>query len=225
MSTKPLSQLLDTQDPALPLIKEWMRSARNSAEVLPVERSQGEQTLLTLQVTTRSPLGALAYETGGILIDDGWLRFLGAGSDRMTGNLVTWNGFDGNASVTILKGAMVVAHDAVGGFFAINGGAFKGESRNIFYLAPDTLAWEDLQRSYSDFLRWALQGDLERFYQNARWSGWRNDVKKVHGDQGISIYPPLWANGGPLETRSRRVVPMLELWDVNLQGLPKSSAE
>ncbi|WP_255490641.1 DUF2625 family protein [Dysgonomonas sp. 511] len=28
-------------------------------------------------------MGAIVYETGGLLIDDGWIRVLGAGSDRM----------------------------------------------------------------------------------------------------------------------------------------------
>ena len=66
-----LEELINLNDPALPLIREWISSARNQVEVLPAERCRSEQTFLGLQVTTRSTLGALAYETGGLLVDGG----------------------------------------------------------------------------------------------------------------------------------------------------------
>ena len=33
---------------------------------------------------------------------------------------------------------LLVADDVLGGFFAINGGAFDGKAGNIFYYAPDS---------------------------------------------------------------------------------------
>src|SRR5262245_55149646 len=39
---------------------------------------------------------------------------------------------------------LVVAHDAIGGVFAVNGGGLNGRPGNVFYFAPDSLAWEDL---------------------------------------------------------------------------------
>ncbi len=65
-------------------------------------------------------MGAVALETGGVLIDDGWVRELGGAADTSC-NLALWNQRDGKLR---LPGALVVANDPVGGFFAINGGAF-----------------------------------------------------------------------------------------------------
>src|SRR5262245_42097796 len=65
MSQRSLDQLTEAEDPAWPLIGRWVADARQAVEVLPAEREQAETTLVALQVTTRSPLGALALETGG----------------------------------------------------------------------------------------------------------------------------------------------------------------
>jgi len=65
---------------------------------------------------------------------------------------------------------------------------------------------------YSDFLRWALQGDLEKFYEGLRWQEWQAEVSKLGGDQAFSIYPFLWAKGPPIGERSRTAVPMAELF-------------
>ncbi len=102
----------------------------------------------------------------------------------------------------------------MGGFFALNGGAFPGVTGPTHYLAPDTLGWEDLGMSYSQLLYWAATGDLAGFYENARWPGWQGEVRALSGDRGMPIYPPLWAEGGPVSERSWRPVPMIELWGV-----------
>lgn len=49
-------------------------------EILPRDPAAAEAELVKTQVTTRSVMGAVVYETGGILIDRGWLRILGSGS-------------------------------------------------------------------------------------------------------------------------------------------------
>ncbi len=177
--------------------------------------------LLHLQVTTRSPMGAIALETGGILIDRGWLRFLGSGHERMRGSLLTWNANGGMIESHLLKNAFIVAHDVVGGFFALNGGAFAGKLGTAFYFAPDTLKWEDTKKSYSDLLSWALSGDVGLFYQSMRWPDWENDISSLSGDRGISIFPFLFTEKGiPVSERSRRSVPLDELWRLHLDLAP-----
>lgn len=212
MARKSVAELLDTNDPAWPMIQEWFATARNRVEVLPRNEQQAAETLHHLQVTVRSPLGAIAYETGGVLVDSGWLRLLGSGSQRMSGSLRSWN--DGTIDTFGLSGkAIVVAYDAVGGFFALNGGAFRGDPGHVHYLAPDTLEWEDLEMSYSDFLSWAVTGDLKTYYSDSRWPGWKEQVAPLPGDRGILIYPPLWAaEGGQLTERTKKPVPVTELW-------------
>jgi len=219
MSERSLGKLLDTDDPAWPLVCQWIADARNAVETLPVERTVGEQTLLFLQVTAHSPLGALALESGGIVIDHGWLRLLGAGSGRLQDGLCEWN----QRAVAQIGERQarypelcLVAHDAAGGFFALNGGAWDGRPSSVFYFAPDTLRWEDLGTSYSGFLQWALAGDLAQFYATMHWPEWERDVAAIADDQGYSIYPPLWMQGEPIADRSRQAVPMRELWGVQM---------
>ena len=111
---RPLGELIDSEDPALPLVRQWLAEAERPYELLsPSDAREG--VLFDLQVTTRSPMGAIAYETGGVLVDHGWLRILGAGNPKLPRNLAEWN--RGRSS-----GYLLVADDVVGGFFAINGG-------------------------------------------------------------------------------------------------------
>jgi len=213
MQRRSLKELINTEDPGWPLVQEWIAAARNQVEVLDIDRARGEEVLLHLQVTTRSPMGAVVLETGGILVDHGWLRFLGSGHQRMRGDLQSWNSNRDLLEGHLLKGGLVIAHDAVGGFFALNGGAFPGKPGTAFYFAPDTLRWETTNKSYSDLLAWALSGDLQRFYGNMRWPGWENDLASLTGDQGMSIYPFLFTREGvSAAERSWRPVPMDELW-------------
>jgi hypothetical protein len=230
MQRRSLAELVSGVESSWPMLREWFAAARNPVEILPGERDRGEATLLGLQVTDRSPLGAVALETGGILFDHGWLRFLGSGSERMRGTLLGWNGMGDRPIESPLSGALVVAHDAVGGFSALNGAAFPGEAGSTWYRAADTLGWEDLGLSYSHLLYWAATGDLAGFYASARWPGWEGEVRALSGDRGLSIYPPLWADGGPVSERSRRPMPMTELWGVQndiasrIRGLPSPGA-
>ena len=65
---------------------------------------------------------------------------------------------------------------------------------------------------YSDFIWWALTGDLAKFYEASRWPNWQADVAALGGDQGIAVYPFLWAEGGSIAERSREVVPASEIF-------------
>ena len=213
-----LNELRDVKDPAWPVLQGWIKNARNHTELLPTEKLNGEATLVQLQVTAGSILGAVASETGGLLVDGGWLRILGAASTRLPGGLNAWNG-RGEPSIAepSLENGLIVGYDVLGGFFAVNGGAFNGPPGNVFYFAPDTLDWEDMRIGYSAFLRWVLDGDLAKFYETGRWPGWQEEVAPVDGDRGITVYPFLWAReGGPVEKRHRGVVPMKELWAVQM---------
>jgi len=49
-----LNELLDSEDPAFPLIKQWASEADLPVELLPPSAGRAD-VLLSLQVTTRSP--------------------------------------------------------------------------------------------------------------------------------------------------------------------------
>jgi hypothetical protein len=189
-----------------------------SVQVLPAERTKAEEALLQLQVTLRSPMGAVVYHTGGLLIDHGWLRVLGSGSDRMGRSLPGWNQgrapVDANGRPTLV----LVADDVLGGLFAVNGEALGEKQGEMFYLAPDTLQWESLSMGYTDFLAWALSPRLSEFYLDLRWPNWQDEVATLTGDQAVSVYPFVWATGPPLGQRSRKSIPVDELFRL-MQGI------
>src|SRR5262249_10892670 len=106
---RPVQELINADDSAWPLVQEWVAAAVRPVEVLPPSEAR-EEALYQTQVTTRSPMGAVVYETGGILIDGGWLRVLGSGHSRLTRTLPGWNGERAD-------GYLLVADDVVGGFF------------------------------------------------------------------------------------------------------------
>jgi hypothetical protein len=217
-----LTELVDTNEPGWPVVEQMIANAKNRVEVLPAVPDDGARTLVSLQVTTRSPMGAIAYQTGGLLIDHGWIRLLGSGHPRLPRDLWRWNCEDGDSSRQRLPGALLIADDAVGGFFALNGDAFQCKHGSVFYLAPDTLRWEDLDRGYTDFINFLFVGDLEKFYGPQRWRGWEADVEALAGDRAFNFYPFLWTEcPGGLEARSRRDVPIESLWGLNAIEFPK----
>ena len=81
-----LEELLDPQESAWPLVQEWVEGCELPIQVLPPS-AVCDSVLADLQVSTRSPLGAIAHGTGGILIDGGWLRMLGSGHPKLSRNL------------------------------------------------------------------------------------------------------------------------------------------
>ncbi len=54
-----------------------------------------------------------------------------------------------------------------------------------------------------------------------RWSDWQTDVESVSFDEGILIYPYLWAKECNIETASKRVVPLVEIVSMNEEFVRK----
>lgn len=209
---------LISEEPAWPLVQEWIAQATRTVEVLDATEPSRSDTLHALQVTTRSPMGAITYETGGLLLDHGWLRFLGSGHPRLKRSIVDWNRGRTWQDPASPPAILLVADDILGGLFAVNGGALKGAPGHVHYFAPDTLDWESVELGYTEFLGWALSGDLDTFYAGYRWEGWETEVGALSGDQGLSVYPFLFAEGPPIHERSRKAVPMSELFDFQLEA-------
>ena len=212
-----LSELTAADDPAWPLVQQWLAAAPN-ALALPVDRSRAEAVLMHLQVTLRSPMGAVTYHTGGILIDHGWLRILGSGSVQLARSISSWNTGKAPTDAAGRSAFLLVADDVLGGFFAINGGGLEGKPGNVFYLAPDSLEWEDMSVGYTDFLHWALSPRVAVFYADMRWPQWQGEVGNVPGDKALSVYPFLWAKGPAIEHRSRRAVPVEDVYGVAMDA-------
>jgi hypothetical protein len=209
---RPYRELV-SDDPAWPEIAALAAKRPAHVTVLPRDPLAAKTCLEALQVTTRSSLGALAHETGGVLIDHAWLRMLGSGHPNLQRTLAGWN-----AELGIpLAQFVIVADDVVGGVFAINGGALGPERGNVFYFAPETLRWHDLKLGHTAWIHWALTTDLATFYEGLRWPGWKAESERVGGDRAISLYPPPWTVEGKDTSKAHRgTVPVLELWRFQL---------
>jgi hypothetical protein len=214
---KPLEDLVAGEpDDAWAQVRAWQAASRRSVEILDCRRGDGEATLLAAQISTRSPMGAVALQSGGIQIDGGWIRFLGAGNERIGGGLREWNESLGGDRLDPRVGdALLVAYDALGGWFAINGGRWPDRLGGVQYLAPDGTGWQPLDLGYSGLLEWSMSGDLDEFYEGQRWPGWQSEVGSLGPDEAISIYPPLGFQATPVADRLRRAVPALELWGLH----------
>lgn len=217
MEMRPLEELINKEEPGFKLVEEWMKEAKNEVEILERDSIKADLALFRTQVTTRSPMGAIIYETGGILVDNGWIRILGSGSDKLKRNLPEWN--KGKSFEDYGQGMsfLLIADDAIGGFFALNGGGFgKQDLGKIYYFSPDNLEWEPLGIGYSDFIHWAFTGNLDLFYKGLRWKKWKKEVKKMSGDRAMNFYPFLWTKYDDLEKLSRKDVPIEEVWTLQM---------
>ena len=206
-----LNELIDTKEPAIDLVRKLLLEGSLPYTILPASSRSGE-SLYKVQVTTRSPMGAIVYETGGILIDGGWLRILGSGCKKMNRSLPDWNRDVMQDDLS----AYLVADDVLGGFFAINGGAFGDELGSLYYLPYDGLDWEPLGLNYSQFIAWSVSENLYKFYGDDQFSDWEQRKDLISPDQCYSFYPFLWTKEGSIQTSSSKPVPALEAIQLKL---------
>lgn len=169
-----------------------------------VDRYKG---LIRIGVTTRSTLGAVTFDTGGILVDHGWLRILGACSQKLPRNIADWNAERSSQF-------LLVADDVVGGFFALNGGGLGKNLGKMYYLPPHSLEWEEFECGYTKFLKWTLgeSSCLETFYKDFRWDGWEEEIQQLDGSECFMFCPFLWTKEGSVSKSRRSVIPVKEAW-------------
>jgi len=202
LDMRPLTELLNNDDPAWPEIAAAIAAAPYPVVVLDADPQRANAELLRAQVTTRSWLGAVIHRTGGLVLDHGWLRVLGSGSEQHA--LASFGEINKRIS-----GGLIVAQDVLGGQFAWK--SSTSGKPTIQYLAPDTLQWEDTERGYGDWLAAMIGGALNDFYEELRWPEWIDEVEACRLDQAINVLPPLWTREGKdYNSVSRRSIPMSE---------------
>ncbi|MFE1896739.1 DUF2625 family protein [Streptomyces yangpuensis] len=223
-----IDELINVEDPAWPLLVQELSGTGVPVEVLPVDAAAARACLGQLQVSARSNLGGIVLHCGGLLVDGGWLRIYGSPGDAGPGGPGGPGGLPGLAEVNAMpasldpawrpEAGLVVAHDVLGGVFALNGSdplrhGRPGEPGEVVYFAPDSLGWEALGAGHSAWLSWILAGGLQEFYEGLRWDGRHDEGAALNGRQGLSFFPPLWSAEArrDLSATSRRPVPMAEL--------------
>jgi hypothetical protein len=215
-----LSELTGAEDSAWPRLAETVAGSPVDVQVLPADPAGCAATLLQLQVSTRSWLGAVTMNTGGLLADHGWLRIYGGpGARSGLPGLSQVNDFPAQPAPDWQpRDGLVIAHDVLGGTYGLNladpaARRRPGKPGEVVYFAPDSMAWQPLEGGYGAWLSWILSGGLERFYQGLRWPGWEAESAALGPGQGISVFPFLWSQQAhqDLGATSRRPVPMREL--------------
>lgn len=202
-------ELSSVSDPAWPEVAA--AAEQSGAITLPHDPAAGLDVLFRLQVTARSTLGAMALNCGGILADHGWFRLYGGGGGLLP-DVATASNLVAPPSLAAPPGMLVVGSDAIGGRFAIDGGALGVGAGEICYWGPDTLTWDGLGGGHSAFVRAALDGSLGAAFASLRWHGWEAEVGALAPNQGIVLYPPPFtAEGADPNSVRRSTVPWTEL--------------
>ncbi|WP_207632800.1 DUF2625 domain-containing protein [Foetidibacter luteolus] len=214
---RPVEELINNTEPGWVFVQRWIDSAKNKVEILSVDTSKAKDALFKTQVTTRSPMGAIIHSTGGLLIDNGWIRILGSGNIKLGRTLPDWNKGKSFKEFGERPAFLLVADDAAGGFFAVNGGQFGNDAGKLYYLAPDNLEWEALDLTYTEFLQFCFNGDLDDFYNSLRWTNWKEEVSKLDGNMVYNFYPFLWTKEGKdINKVSRKAIPVEEQYSFEM---------
>ena len=66
----------------------------------------------------------------------------------------------------------------------------------VYYLSPDNLEYEPLGLTYTDFLNFCFNNNLDEFYKGYRWTNWKSDLANLNGDQVFNFFPYLWTKEG-----------------------------
>lgn len=196
-------------------IQECINSALSSnrkIDIVAVDTNQANDVLQKMSADMNIYLKAIITHAAAISVDYGWLRILGSGNKELPRSISVWNK---SGSEDRLSHATLFADDILGGFFAVNEGAFNGLPGEVFYFAPDTLAWEGLDVSVDNFIKWVFSDNFREFYSTFIWSNWETEIKNLSFDQVLSVYPPLWSESMSIEKRSRKGVSIDEAWKLN----------
>ncbi len=210
--------MTDTEATAWDVLWGLIEAAPFDVEVIPPS-DRAEKDTDALGLVSGSLLGSIILNTGGLILDHGWLRLLGSNSVRMGRSLRDWNERLGLRG----EGMLVIGDDALGGFFALNGGLLPGERGEAFYFAPDTLAFEAMGCGHSALVQFLLGPGMASFYEEQRWAGWEAETQRLAGDRAIFVHPPVFAEGPPIAERRRGAVPLSEIITLHRQNLAEFS--
>jgi len=183
---------------AWPAVRSWIVDARNAVAVLPADDLEGERALWELGLSESSVLGAIALHASAIVVDHGWVRVHGA-------RLLTQSPLDP-------RQGLLIAHDAVGGQFALDAGGMTGVAGEVVYRPPSGMEWQSMDRTLEDWLQWLLREDLGPFYADVRWPGWERELLDLPLGDAIRLSPAPWtAEPWDAAAARRERVPVHEL--------------
>ncbi|MBB1642918.1 hypothetical protein A9970_03000 [Sphingobacterium sp. UME9] len=215
-----LKELINKDEDAIKLIMAWKNAAKNRIQILENDSLRSNEALFNTQVSTLSPMGAIVFHTVGILIDNGWIGIYGSGSEKLNRNLPNWNKGKTFQNFGDKPGYLIIADDAVGGFFLLNGGDLGNDLGKIYYLSPDNNEYEQLDLTYTEFINFCFSGNIDVFYRDLRWKNWEDDFKKLSANEAFIFYPYLWTKEGrDINKVEKNKASMEEIYTLRTQQL------
>jgi len=193
-------------------LKDIFTQSSNKIEIFEPE-CDGTELIGKMGIDENTVIG-LCIANAAMLRINGYLRIWGTGNGKNHRNIMEY----GNELRKLFGGNRVfIADDVWGGIFAISNGDFEGAPQHVWYFAPDTLQWESLEVTYSQFLSWVSDTGINEFYSSFLWSRISGLLDEIKFNQGLSIYPPLWAKECDSETASIKIIPFDEIIAFNAE--------
>jgi len=152
-----------------------------------------------------SPLD-IVVNNASLIIVNNYLRVLCSGETEYEHILQ----FNDKFKIIIGEKKYAIAYDVFGGIFAIT-------ERGISYFSPDNLSWEDLEISYEGFITWISTKNINEFYESFLWKDSDLFIKDLKLNEGITMYPFLWAKECDVNTATKRIIPYAELLVTNYE--------
>jgi len=192
-------------------IQGILKDSQNNIEFK--EIAKNDLILSKLDVNKDSVLGQVIINTSGISVNK-YIRIYANGNEINNRNIVTFNS---KLEKYFGEDKLFVADDIWGGLFAINKGFFEENMGDIWYFAPDTLDWDNIEISYPEFIAWVSSKNVDEFYSGFKWKNFERDIANIRFDQGMLIYPFLWSKECDIENATKRIVPFEELLSLNFE--------
>ena len=132
-------------------INVWLK---NTMEKIDFVRTTVKDTdsMKKLHVHDGSYLGEIVGNYSRIAFCNGYISLLCSVGDT---SIVDINALNKNGMPELFPGAMIIAYDINGDIFALNSGACEdADLGKVLYLPKESFAWENLDLSYAQFLKW-----------------------------------------------------------------------
>lgn len=161
-------------------INDWLTSAPEKVGLVK-SVAKDMDSMEKLHVHDGSYLGEIVGNYSKVTLCDGYFILLCGMGDN---SIVDINALNKKGMPELFPGALIIAYDINGNIFALNSGACKdADMGSILYLPNESFAWENLNISYAQFLKWISNVKISDLVKN----GWRAERKdKVVGN--ISEY-------------------------------------
>ena len=147
-------------------INEWFN---NTPEAIEFERNTKRDSYSMTKLHVH--VGEIVGNYSKVTLCAGYIGLLcGMGEN----SIIVINALNKNGMPELFSGALIIAYDMNGSIFALNSGACKEASLGrVLYLPKESFAWEDLDLSYAQFLKW-LSGLTEN---ELIINGWKPDAE------------------------------------------------